>query len=399
MSGCGRGTPEAREAEALLRQGEYESAAAAIERGLQRHPRDATLWRLSIRAAMGRDAAAAVATYERWHQVAGAHDRVALRRMALTTLWQALRVPSADVQMRAIQAVERHEVEALANDVAARVADETDVVAAAAAVALLRSDPGAPAVAAQLLRSDVPRARAIVVEGMGRKLVEAPVRALALRDLRPLLGDPAAEVRAAAALAVARMGDAAAREQMLALAQGDPAAEVRAAALRAMVARPRGTRPTAAFILDTARRALQDQDAEVRAAAVAAVAALAGGDGEQVAVAAADDVAGAVRVAAGRAFVDLGQRERGMAILRRELGDEDAAAQAAAAVILAGEGDAEGQSALSRLAADSDATVREAALAGHGEAALLSDALVAGLADDRASLRVVAASSLLVAIK
>ena len=166
---CGGLPPEVKRARDLLERGWYRDAERAADRALDGYPGHPVLWRVKIQAAMGqRDAQRAVALYKEWHTTRqpgpDSHDRVVLRRMALSTLWQGLRVPSGRVQARTIQAIERLEIEKLARDVADRITDDDDVVAAAAAVALLRSDFNAPRVATQLLSSEVAEARAIVIE-------------------------------------------------------------------------------------------------------------------------------------------------------------------------------------------------------------------------------------------
>src|SRR5690606_25315423 len=119
------------EARRQLGRRDYVAAEDAADRGLARHPAHAELRRAKIRAAMGQlEVERAVALYRGWYGADGAHDRPALRHMALTTLWQALRVPSALVRVHAIQAIERLELEPLARDVAARIEDDDDAVVA-----------------------------------------------------------------------------------------------------------------------------------------------------------------------------------------------------------------------------------------------------------------------------
>ena len=97
-------------------------------------------------------------------------DPEALRRLVVTTLDRGLRVPSTKLNVQAIKSVERHEVESLANRVMELVDHPSDVVAAAAAVAVIKSHPPAPHVAKKLAQSSDPEARRIIAEGLGRKI-------------------------------------------------------------------------------------------------------------------------------------------------------------------------------------------------------------------------------------
>ncbi|MEM9489225.1 MAG: HEAT repeat domain-containing protein, partial [Myxococcota bacterium] len=248
--------------------------------------------------------------YNQRHRATGRHDHTLLERLALTTLWQGLRVPSGAVVARTIQAIERREVEPLARDVADRITADDDRVAAAASVALLRSDFNAPRVATQLLRSEVAAARAIAVEGIGRK-----VKAAARADLAPALGDAAAEVRRAAVVAVAPMNDERdhARLRVLALSDGDHT--VRAAALDALVARghPAPAQATSrdpnVVLALAALRALQ-RHGSAPAIPAAPLLARAGSDN-----------AWAVRAAGIAAAAELAGRDQAIAAAGRALGD------------------------------------------------------------------------------
>lgn len=253
--------PAARAARGLMDQGDYQGAEAAARQGLQAEPDHEELRRLEIEAVLAAgDAERAVSLYQAWYQRRGGHDRELLARLATQTLAQGLRVPSARVRAAAIQAIERLEIIPLARDVADRIEDDEDLVAAAAAIALLRSEPGAARVAGQLLRSDDPAARAVVIAGIARKLGE-PTRG----DVIAGLSDPHPAVRRAAIQALARMlapGDA---PRLIALAAGDPDPRARAWALR-VLARQQGPRDA---VLGAARRALADPHPGARLAAVA----------------------------------------------------------------------------------------------------------------------------------
>jgi hypothetical protein len=246
---CGSMPPGAKKAQRLLKAGDFAGAEKVADDELARFPKHPTLWRIKIQAGMlAGDAAGAVDDYGRWLDIRGAHDRDILATMAKTTLWQGLRVPSAAVKTEAIQTIERLEVEALAQDVSDRIADEDDAVAAAAAVALLRAHPQAPHIATELLSSDDPRARAIAVEGIGRK-----IKATAREDLLPMLGDSDPVVRRAAAFAVGAMETDEDTAALARVAREDADGAVRAAALRGL---GRGKRTN---VLPTARAALIDE--------------------------------------------------------------------------------------------------------------------------------------------
>ena len=187
---CASLPPEIAAAKRELANGSYAQAEASAEKAMVQHPDHPVLWRVRIQAVHGQgQARRAVDLYRQWHGARGAHDRKVLERLALTTLWQGLRVPSTQVRTRTIQAVERQEVEQLADDVDRRMTDDSDPVAAAASVALLRSRPGAPRIVSQLLASESAQARAIAVEGIGRKIGKR-----ARDDLLFALGDSAPRV-------------------------------------------------------------------------------------------------------------------------------------------------------------------------------------------------------------
>ncbi|MCA9675372.1 MAG: HEAT repeat domain-containing protein, partial [Myxococcales bacterium] len=201
-AGCGP-SASAKKAQTLIDRGDYAGAADYAASELAKHPGDRDLWRVRIRAALGQhDARGAVALYGQWRGVHGEDDGGTLRMMAMTTIWQALESPSATTRLDAVRAVERLELEPLADKVAALMGDDEDVVAAAAAVAILRSYYQAPHVAGELLGSQDPEARAIAVEGIGRK-----VGARAGDDLRPLATDHDPRVRRAVAVALGAIAE------------------------------------------------------------------------------------------------------------------------------------------------------------------------------------------------
>jgi HEAT repeat protein len=344
--------------------------------------------------------------------------------------------------------VERFEIEALAMDVGDLVGDPHHVVAAAAAVALLNSHPQAPQIAGDLLESDMPRARAIAVEGIARK-----VGRLARDDLIVLAEDPYPEVRTALVAALATLGGSDDHALLATFAREDADQGVRSRAVRAL--RPRARE----LGLDLLRGALADPFLGVRLGAVellaarddddarallseaaagadlrlafAAAAALARAGGEAPAdlfergladpdwgirAAALNSLARAtpreealrlaggaivdprveVRLAAARVLLSLGQRDRAR--------DEFAAALAAehpppirlsAVTALLRLEDERGVAALDALGRAPDAAVRESAARAHLQAGRPTDSLILALADESAGVRIVAAEILL----
>src|SRR5688500_13987459 len=116
---------------------------------------DARRAQADMRTALGSgDARRAVELYGSWRDKRGDDDPDALRMLATTTLWQGLRASSPAIKTQSIQAIERLEIEALSSDVAELVTSEDDLVAAAAASALLRVHPSAPQVLTDLLKSE-----------------------------------------------------------------------------------------------------------------------------------------------------------------------------------------------------------------------------------------------------
>ncbi|MEZ4399680.1 MAG: HEAT repeat domain-containing protein [Kofleriaceae bacterium] len=444
-TGCGP-SPSVRHATALIDRGDYQAASQYTEAELAKQPDDVVLHRLRLRALLGTgDAASAVADYRAWRAAhGGTEDGPALRTMALTTVWQAVRSPSAALKVTAIRAVERLELEELATDVGRAMGDDDDQVVAAAAVAVLRAFPQAPDAATQMLRSDDPAARAIAVEGIGRK-----VKGLAADDLRPLAGDPDPRVRAAVASYLGAIRDRADTARLLALA-ADANAEVRTAALRALAASDRGggrdlaaraqagladeaLGPRLAAVALTARlggaaaltplflhadpmvaataakaakdraaaaaaldRALASSEITIRAGAVNLLgAALANGEARARAAAATADPAPRVRLAAARALAYLGDRPGAIAALAPMLGADDLHDRADAAAELARADDPRGPAALIELGASTDPTVRAAVVAAHLAAGLVGPGLWGALADPQAGTRLDAAIALL----
>lgn len=435
-------------AQTLVDRGDYRGATDYTAAELAKRPDDAGLHRVRLRALLGLgDAAGAVADYRAWRERAGGGDDApALRTMALTTLWQGLRAPSVALKVAAIRAIEAEEIEALAEDVGRAMGDDSDQVAAAAAVAVLRAYPQAPEVATQMLGSDDPLARAIALEGIGRK-----VKGLAADDLRPLAADADPRVRTVAAAYLGTLGDRADGERLVALAS-DPEASVRAAALRGLATR---ARPDVPGQDEAARHGLADEQLAVRLAAVeltgrrggpTALAALASHADPMVAIAAArlagdraaaataiergvasadpairigavnalssalgkdgartraaglvGDATPAVRVAAARALAYGGERDGAITVLAALAADAGAALKirADAAAELHRLGDARGATILASLAAGADADGRAQVVAAHVAAGVVTPGLWAALADEQAGTRIDAAAALL----
>lgn len=449
FAACAGGSTEGRRAEALLDRGDYAGARRAAEDGLGRAPRDRLLWQVRMRAMLGAgDARGAVELYASWRDLRGSDDPAALRALARTTLWQALRGRSPALQVAAIQAVERIEIEDLAIEVAQLVPSDDDQVAAAAAAALLSAHPDAPRVVVDLLGSSDPVARALAVDGIGRK---AGVHARA--DLVPMLADRDPRVRRAAVIAVGRFAEDGDLDRLAGLATGDPDGSVRVQALRVLAARDASAR------IELARKAAADPFLGARLAAVdllaraggatalALLADLAGSDDLSLALAAeaarmraglVPDSRGSaleralahgrwttrvaalaaayaapreralaaagraivdrraeVRLAAARLLLHLGQVERARQEMSAALVGPDAMLRLDAAVDLARRSDPRAVAVLDRLARSRAPEVRTAAIAAHANPPRITGGLVAALADPVAELRVAAAERLL----
>ncbi|HLL23167.1 MAG TPA: HEAT repeat domain-containing protein, partial [Kofleriaceae bacterium] len=187
----------------LYEAGDYAGAAKEADDRLAKHPDDDGLWQMRIRAALALGDADGVAKAWATYRERRSSDDVALaRELATATLEQALASPSARMKLLAIDAVQRAEIQGLAERVAERMGDDNDQVVAAAAVAVLRGFPQAPQVAGEMLKSEDPEARRIAVEGIGKK-----VGKLAVTDLRTAADDPDADVRRAALRWLAQLDD------------------------------------------------------------------------------------------------------------------------------------------------------------------------------------------------
>ncbi|HWO21857.1 MAG TPA: HEAT repeat domain-containing protein [Kofleriaceae bacterium] len=424
----------------LYEAGDYAGAARAAEAGLATHPKDSGLWQMRIRAALALGDAPGVArAYESYRAHYGGDDETLLRDLAIATLGQALASPSAKLKLTAIEAVASAELHALADQVAERMGDENDQVAASAAIAILRGYPQAPQVADDMLRSEDPEARRIALDGIARKIgaiaiaeirkaaedPEPRVRRAALRWLGQLKDRPSQElleralrhadegVRAAAATALARLGAgdlAAFAKQALA----DRALAVRLAGVELLRAAKQTAELTALaedpeplVALEAAiatnepalrARALERAAASDKWTTRAAAANTAARAVDRTAAAAlakrlAGDPELAVRLAAARTLASTGDRAAAIEIFAAALGT-DAALSAAAD--LARFGDARGEQALDAAirSTASGADQRAAAVAAHVTARRVTPGLVAALADGSGVVRVEAAAAL-----
>jgi HEAT repeat protein len=426
---------------ALYETGDYAGAARTADTELAAHPGDEGLWQMRIRAALALGdrpgVAKAYAAYR--EQLSGDDDRALLRDLAIATLGQALAAPSAKLKIAAIEAVEAAELEPLADQVAQRLRDDDDRVVAAAAVAVLHGAPDAPKAAGDMLHSEDAEARRIAVDGIGKK-----VGKLALADLEAAVGDPdprvrraalrwlgqlkdggAVElatqrlrdtdeaVRAAAAIALARIGVA--NLELARRALADPALAVRLAGIELL---------TAAHARSELAALAEDPDAMV--AIEAAIAAGGGAPATRALDRAASSPAWTVRAGAANLAVRAVGKEAAVVLARRLTADPELAVRLAAARVLAHAGDRPAAAAIfvaalassdrwldaaidlamqgdARGIATLDAAIgdperpapgRAATAAAHGTAHCITPGLVAALADDSGAVRVEAAAAL-----
>ena len=443
----------------LYDSGDYAGAARAADEGLQAHPDDDGLWGMRVRAALALGDADGVAkAYGAYMKTRDGIDKELVRDLAVATLGQALASPSAKLKIAAIEAVEEAELEALAEAVGERMADEDDRVAAMAAVAVIHAYPQAPHVAGDALHSEDAEARRIAVDGIGRKIGKLAVADLeqagddgdprvrraairwlgALKDkdavelLTKRLHDPDENVRAAAAGALEHIGIGN-LEAFGKTALGDPALAVRLAGVDLLAAAHREDEllplvddpdpslgVAAAIALHRTHpelgekavtRALASKEWTVRAGAINSLArALDKPRTLALAHQLASDADVHVRLAAARVLAHGGDRPAAVAIFAAAISEpgsgedhgstgQGEAVQAAAD--LADLGDPRGTQALDAAVRDGKHTPeqRAAAAAAHRVAHRATPGLVAALADPNAMVRVEAAATLAVLAK
>lgn len=456
LGGCGGPPESARQAQHYLAQGQFDKADSAADRALQEHPKDPTSWRVKIRVAMGRGALEeAVALYREWKSLHGKHDSTAYRMMAMSDLWQALQVPSPEIQARAVSIVEQHQIEKLADDVRKLLGSDSDLVAAAASAALITSHPAAPRIAVDLLSSDNPRARAIVVRSIGKKAGR-----IARADVYPALTDKSPLVRRAAVAAIASWKNSDDSPRLVKVAGSDSDPQVRAGAMRSLLSKG----GEAAMLL--ARKKLSPEGFDpylgARLAAVAVLDTHGGAEDQALflGLRGSEDLSMALRAARAlhrrekqdnRALLDsalssdkpatrssalnsaatLLSKEQALAFARRALHDPTPSVQLAAARLLlnlspadnapddaifamkealkspthsmklqaasdlAQRGDTDAIALLSRLAIEGSPEEREAAIYAHKNAAIISEGLISALGDSSIAIRLAASDVIL----
>ncbi|HEY4059359.1 MAG TPA: HEAT repeat domain-containing protein [Kofleriaceae bacterium] len=248
----------AKESVSLYEAGDYAGAARAADAQLAQHPDDDNLLGMRIRASLAQGDAAGVAShYQRLLDTrAGEQDTDLCRELASATLEQALNSPSAKLKLIAIDAVASAQLTDLAEDVAERMEDKDDRVVAAAATAILHAYPQAPKALGAMLESENAEARAIAVEGVGKK-----VGKIAFDDLEKAANDSDARVRRTAIRWLGQLGDANAVE-LLVRRSKDPDDSVRAASITALGRIGLGNVPS------YAKQAVGDHSLAVRLAGV-----------------------------------------------------------------------------------------------------------------------------------
>lgn len=271
LAGC---ADYAKHAVSLYDAGDYAGAARAADEGLVQHPGNAGLWGMKIRASLAQGDADGVAkAYASYEGTADELDRQLLDDLVVATLGQALASPSPKLKIAAILAVEDVELQPLADDVAQRMNDDDERVAATASIAIFHGGYGAAGPnAGAMLASEDPEVRRIVVDGIGKK-----VGALALADLEKAATDKDAHVRASAIRWLGQLKDKDAVE-VCTRHLHDPDPAVRAASARALAHIGIGRMDP------IAKTALADKDLEVRIAGIDVLVASKLADAELVAL-------------------------------------------------------------------------------------------------------------------
>jgi HEAT repeat protein len=282
----------ASQARRLYDAGDFAGAARLADQELAGNTGDEDLWHVRIRALLAQgDRAGVSEAYARYRQQRGSDDTALLTDMATATLGQGLQSTSGDVRVESIGWIERLELEPLAQDVMDQMESDDDRVAAAAAVAVLHGHPQAAYLLEDIQHSSDPVARAIAIQGIGRKVGKH-----AGDDLRKAMADPEPVVRAAACDALSNLADESSTRSLVE-ALADPDAVVRTAAARSLAVRGQGD------LSGFARIALADPNANVRIAGLALLVA-AGDTGGLQALLAGDDPILAVHAAGALAGAD-----------------------------------------------------------------------------------------------
>ncbi|MEZ4363942.1 MAG: HEAT repeat domain-containing protein [Kofleriaceae bacterium] len=432
-------------------QGDYQAAAAAADQGIAADAGDTGAWQMRLRAALALgDLAGLRDGYARYRASrGGGDDPELLVELAVATLRQGLESPSVALRIAAIRGVEQHELLALADAVAQRLADRDDRVVATAAAAVLRGYADAATALDDMTRSEEPVARRIAVDGLGRKIAklaarelvaaaadpDVAVRATALRYLGELgspehaalfarhLRETDEVARAACVRALAKVAAKPAAVELargaLATARKDPASSVRLAALAlaealadraALGSLADDADPVvalqAALALGTAAtvggaildRGLAAAEWTTRAAMLnQARAAVGPALALEKARARAADPDVRVRLAAGRALGSAGAKAEAIEVAAAALAAPEQAGDSVtdAAVDLALLGDPRGVAALAQqVGAGATADLRARAAAAHVLAHRVTPGLVAALADASGAVRVAAAAAL-----
>jgi HEAT repeat protein len=427
----------------LYESGDYAGSMRAADEGLAGHPDDDDLWAMKVRAALALGDADAIAkAYAGYLDARGDDDKALLRDLSTATIAQALASPSVRLKIDAIDAIAELEIHSLADQVAERMGDDDDRVAAAASIAVLKGFPQAPAVADDMTRSENAEARRIAIDGIGKKVGKLAladlekaatdrdprVRGVAVRWLGQLkdkdaveilakrMRDPDEGVRAAAATALARIGignlDAFAKQaladhklsvrlagvELLAAAHRDDQLVALAGdadpmvALQAAIAVKSSHPELAAKAVE---RAATAEDWTTRAgAANYLVTALGKATALGVAKRMTADAEIGVRLAAARVLLHAGDKATATPIFTAALTDANHGVQAAAD--LASIGDPAGTKALSDVVRDPTKSPeqRAAAVLAHRSAHRVTPGLVAALADASGIVRVQAAAVL-----
>lgn len=437
---CGHAQPSV----SLYEAGDYAGAARAADDGLAKHPKDEGLHQMRVRAALAQgDSIGLARAYHNYQQAIGEDDKGLVREVAVATLEAGLQSPSAKMKVIAIQAIEAAELQDLADTVAQKMEDKDDRVVAAAAIAILRGGYlQAPEVAAGILASENAEARAIVIDGLGKKVgalaaddlekaatdPDPRVRRIAIRWLGQIkdqnavalltrrMRDPDEAVRAASATALARIGIGN-LESLGTQALKDRALAVRLAGIDLLVAAKRVDRlvqvaesdadPMVAAEAALAAKRSDLAIAAVQKAAQAELWTLRAGAANLATRAFGRDKASpfllglaadkdlGVRLSAARALAHAGGKATALPIFVAAL--EDPERKLAAAQDLASFGDARGTTILDAAARDLTSTpdARSAAVNAHRGARKITAGLVAALADPSGLVRVEAAAVLL----